>query len=49
MLVAPWQPDLDWPRRSRILWALSGRHPLRFARETLAAKSSEAHRLWLKG
>ncbi|MFQ6755039.1 nucleotidyltransferase family protein [Cereibacter sphaeroides] len=49
MLVAPWQPDLDWPRRSRILWALSGRHPLRFARETLAAKFSEAHRLWLKG
>lgn len=49
MLIVPWDPALDWPRRSRILWALSGRQPARYLREELAAKSSEIHRIWLKG
>ncbi|MCE6953351.1 nucleotidyltransferase family protein [Cereibacter sphaeroides] len=48
LLVTPWEAGLDWPRRSRILWALSGRRPLRFLREAAAAKSSELYRHWLE-
>ncbi|MGP3696210.1 nucleotidyltransferase family protein [Rhodobacter sp. NSM] len=49
MLVAPWDPALDWPRRSSILWALSGHRPRRFLREALAVRASDLHRVWLTG
>lgn len=44
MLVTPSDAGIDWPRRRSVLWALCGRAPLRYARETARAARSEAYR-----
>lgn len=44
MVAAPWSVAQAAPRRSRLLWALCGRAPIRFVREAGRAAASEITR-----
>ncbi len=41
MVMEPWAPDLDWPRRREMLRALCGPSRLRYANEVISAATSE--------